>query len=226
MVRHQPRVGAQPADRAFPPIPKLNLPGSPGGAAATWFTADQHFGHTNIITYARRPYDSIDAHDQDLVDRWNARVAPQDWVFVLGDFALAGTLPRFAPLLAGRKVLIAGNHDRCWTQRGTRHRPDEVAAAREAGFEIVVGYGMARVTVAGLALPLLSHLPGSGKHPDRPGRHDRYRPEDPTGLCGHIHTAWMDNGGWVNVGVDAWDFAPISWAELVDFYPWLGSGQR
>jgi len=29
----------------------------------TWFTADMHFGHANIIRYSRRPFASVQAMD-------------------------------------------------------------------------------------------------------------------------------------------------------------------
>jgi len=83
---------------------------------ARFFTADLHFGHRNIIDYCRRPFRDADEMDAALVNRWNETVAADDEVVVLGDFAmgrLVDTLPLVA-LLHGRKVLLAGNHDRCW----------------------------------------------------------------------------------------------------------------
>ena len=40
----------------------------------------------------------------------------------------------------------------------------------------------------------------------------QHRPKDDGGwlLHGHIHEKWRQNGRQINVGVDAWNFAPVS----------------
>ncbi|MBX3075784.1 hypothetical protein KF707_22435 [Candidatus Obscuribacterales bacterium] len=54
----------------------------------TWFTSDHHFGHTNIIKYCNRPFNSV-AHMNALMEvDWNSIVAPEDTVYYLGDFAM------------------------------------------------------------------------------------------------------------------------------------------
>lgn len=80
---------------------------------ATWFTADTHFGHANIIGLAKRPFASVAAMDAALVERWNATVADGDTVWHLGDFcyrASAGP-EHYRAQLRGRIHLITGNHD-------------------------------------------------------------------------------------------------------------------
>ncbi len=43
----------------------------------TWFIGDTHFGHKNIITFTDnkgnliRPFESIEAHDESLIDNIN-----------------------------------------------------------------------------------------------------------------------------------------------------------
>lgn len=51
-----------------------------------WFTADTHFGHTNILKPCDRPWDSVDEHDSGLIANWNGRVDPKDKVYHLEDF--------------------------------------------------------------------------------------------------------------------------------------------
>jgi len=88
----------------------------------TWFTADLHLGHGNIIDYSGRPHDDVEAMNHALIDGWNQTVADDDVVWILGDFALgklADTLPLVGEL-RGRKILLAGNHDRCWDGHGRR----------------------------------------------------------------------------------------------------------
>ncbi len=79
-----------------------------------YFTADLHFGHGNILGYCSRPFADVEGMNAALVERWNDVVGPGDEVVVLGAFAMgriAETLP-LARRLNGRKVLLAGNHDR------------------------------------------------------------------------------------------------------------------
>ena len=51
-----------------------------------FYTADLHLGHANIISYANRPYRSIEGMNMALILRWNSRVKPEDTVFIVGDF--------------------------------------------------------------------------------------------------------------------------------------------
>ena len=57
----------------------------------TYFIADLHLGHKNIIrfdsTREHRPFATIEEHDAELIRRWNAVVRPVDKVWVLGDVA-------------------------------------------------------------------------------------------------------------------------------------------
>ena len=59
-------------------------------ATKIWFTADQHFGHANIIKFCNRPYGSVEEMDADLIRRWNGVVGQYDVVYHLGDFTLGG----------------------------------------------------------------------------------------------------------------------------------------
>ena len=44
----------------------------------TWFTADLHFGHANIINYSGRTFADVTAMNQALIERWNASIHPDD----------------------------------------------------------------------------------------------------------------------------------------------------
>ncbi len=80
---------------------------------AIYFTADTHFGHTNILKLCpNRQFTTIQAHDDYLIKQWNAKVNHDDLVFHLGDFTLNGDEGiAILDRLNGRKVLIVGNHD-------------------------------------------------------------------------------------------------------------------
>lgn len=72
--------------------------------------ADTHFGHRKVIEF--RPYATVEAHDRDLIERWNATVKPDDTVWHLGDVCLGGRDNiAIVRQLNGRKKLVLGNHD-------------------------------------------------------------------------------------------------------------------
>lgn len=39
-----------------------------------FFTADMHFGHENVISFDRRPFETVEEMDEKLIRRWNAKV--------------------------------------------------------------------------------------------------------------------------------------------------------
>ena len=189
---------------------------------ATWFTTDLHLGHRNIIDYCDRPFADADAMNRALIDNWNETVADNDTVWVIGDFALgkiAETLPRVTEL-SGRKILLAGNHDRCWAGHG-RRAEGWTERYFDAGFDEVV-HGAATIKIGDRTV-LACHFPYRGDSHD----HDRFvehRPIDKGAwlLHGHVHERWTQQGRMINVGVDATGFRPISEsavAELIDARP-------
>jgi len=175
----------------------------------TWFTADLHLGHRNILTYCNRPFADADAMNHALVEQWNAAVATDDTVWVPGDYAM-GPIERTLPLtqlLNGHKILVPGNHDYCWA--GHRDLFDEWTERYvDAGFA-EVRQGPVVTTVAGTEVSLC-HFPYVG---DSHGR-DRFvshRPIDVGGwlLHGHVHDTWAQQGRMINVGVDVAGYAPV-----------------
>ena len=56
----------------------------------TWFTADFHFGHSNIIRYCSRPFRDVAEMDQAVLERLNASVRDNDVLYFLGDFCIGG----------------------------------------------------------------------------------------------------------------------------------------
>ena len=72
-----------------------------------------HFGHANIISLARRPFESVEEMDQVMIDNWNRVVGKRDTVYHLGDFAMGpGVDPEaYLPRLHGKIIRLQGNHD-------------------------------------------------------------------------------------------------------------------
>jgi calcineurin-like phosphoesterase family protein/uncharacterized protein (DUF433 family) len=160
----------------------------------TYFTADSHFGHVNIIDHCKRPFGSVDEMTEAMIERWNAIVGPHDDVWHLGDVAYRmkpEPLERVFRRLNGRKHLIIGNHDDKHTLRlAWSSEPKDRRA----------------VKVPGEALPVIR---------------DHYAlrtwPKAHYGavhLYGHSHGALPGVGRSVDVGVDVWDFRPVTLAEL------------
>lgn len=181
-----------------------------------WFTADLHLGHTNIIRYSGRPFVDADAMNRALIDRWNEVVDGGDDVWLLGDFAM-GKIDETLPLvgkLRGRKILLTGNHDRCWADHG-RRAEGWTERYLEAGFAEVV-HGQINVDIGGTAV-VACHFPYRGDSHDQ----DRYVEQRPVDrgrwlLHGHVHERWQQRGRMINVGVDAWGCRPVSEVQLAE----------
>jgi calcineurin-like phosphoesterase family protein len=180
------------------------------GPMTTYFTADQHFGHQNIIGYCNRPFHSVGEMNAVLVANWNAVVGPHDTVHVLGDVAM-GRREESMPLigrLAGHKILYPGNHDRCWYGHGERALRLEQEYL-DAGFD-AIRQGPLTMTVGDREV-LVCHLPYQGDSGETE-RYAKFRPLDEGMwlLHGHVHEKWRQQGRMVNVGVDVWDFTPVA----------------
>src|SRR5258708_5487992 len=81
----------------------------------TWFTADFHFGHNNIIRYCNRPFRSVEEMDQTILERLNAAVKPNDTLYFLGDFCIgskARVLEHRKHIRCRKIFALAGNHDK------------------------------------------------------------------------------------------------------------------
>lgn len=78
------------------------------------FTSDQHYFHRKICEYSKRPFANVEEMNEALIRNHNAKVAPEDTVWSLGDFAFC-ELPQLKVLLSrlnGTKHHVLGNHDR------------------------------------------------------------------------------------------------------------------
>jgi calcineurin-like phosphoesterase family protein len=200
-----------------------------------WFISDTHFGHDNILnfktgrcdcgatapegswgkgqfaihtlqcSYITSPYvrafNSTEEMDETMVKKWNDVVRPGDHVWHLGDVTMnpskyLGIIRR----LAGIKGLVLGNHD-----SGT------IQQYLAAGFKKIASYRV-------YDKMLFSHIP---IHPASLGRFD-------ANVHGHTHSNHMMKAGeenrpglshlrdrrYVNVSVEAIDYAPISLEQI------------
>lgn len=83
----------------------------------TWVYSDPHFYHQNICKFMNgdkklRPWDDANEMTEDMIEWYNELVKPEDRVYILGDVAFSPANMRNAvSRLAGRKVLVPGNHE-------------------------------------------------------------------------------------------------------------------
>ena len=54
----------------------------------TYFIADTHFNHKNILKYCNRPFSNVKEMNEKLIENWNNTVKKDDVVYMLGDFCM------------------------------------------------------------------------------------------------------------------------------------------
>jgi calcineurin-like phosphoesterase family protein len=83
----------------------------------TYFIADLHLGHKNIVTFTDnngeriRPFDGPGEMEAHMEDVWNATVRPVDHVYILGDVVIPRKAMARLDRYNGRKRIVLGNHD-------------------------------------------------------------------------------------------------------------------
>ena len=164
----------------------------------TWFTADTHFNHTNIIKYCNRPFKGVNEMNSVLVETWNSVVSPTDEVWHLGDFGFAPVKDIFLSL-KGRKHLVVGSHD---DARVTRLPWDSVERLVELP---KAKYG-ASITLCHYAMKVWPRSHYGALH-----------------LFGHSHGNLPGEENSMDVGVDVYGFAPISLEEVKEALKWVAT---
>jgi calcineurin-like phosphoesterase family protein len=167
----------------------------------TYFTADFHLNHANIITYCNRPFTSLEEMNDTIIKNFNDRVKEGDVIYFLGDFCFknskGGKVGEGLPVkaedlikqLTGNIIFIKGNHDRNNSLKTNIER-------------LIIKYGGHRIN--------LVHNP------------DFIDINYPINFVGHVHQHWkfkrikrgMSFTDCVNVGVDQWGFKPITFEEI------------
>lgn len=184
-----------------------------------YFSSDPHYFHKNIILYTGREYKDVEEMNRALIDNHNAIVKPEDTTYCLGDFSMTDkVVADILKQLNGTHILIPGNHDKC--HPGNKKNKDKEASIRE-----YISYGFKEVhlelmqDIPGIGLVKFNHLPyNDPTHDDR--RYDNFKPK-PSGekylFHGHVHTSWKRRGTMINLGVDQWDYKPVSIPQIIEF---------
>ena len=174
---------------------------SPG--AHIWWTADLHLNHVNIIEASYCPerlktFGNLENMNQELILRWNSRVRSGDTVILVGD-AVMGRVSEAEDLirqLNGSIILIEGNHDRSPKARRMMLESRLLEIHRRIEFE-----------VDGIGKILVQHHPAKELCSDYA-----------LFICGHIHQHWRVSEKMINVGVDVWNYQPVTLSEILKTY--------
>lgn len=155
---------------------------------ATFFTADEHYGHSKIIEYCSRPFGDVEEMNEEIVFRHNKTVVNEDDLVIhAGDFAFGDTdfAYSFIDRLRGRHIFLRGSHDR-WMRGCYR----DIWKRKEAHWIVVCHYPLMR---------------WEGAH------YNSWH------LFGHVHCrGWRPAGKTLDIGVDCHDFYPVSEDEVAE----------
>ena len=130
-----------------------------------FYSADLHFYHRRANELCGRPWDSVEAMNEGLIERWNSVVKPGDQAFILGDFCFQLGTPGHLEIvqrLNGVKTLMAGNHDNCHRMFGERKSSEWRDRYFRAGFDDVITEPFMRRLIGGVHWVWLSHFPYEG----------------------------------------------------------------
>lgn len=163
-----------------------------------FFTSDTHFGHTAILEHDKRPFATIQEHDEELIRRWNEKVHPGAVLYHLGDFAWHHREVDVDVLLArlhGTKILIIGNHD-----------ATNKAVIRSKHWAQVTHYK--EVTIGGQRIVLFHYPMITFNH----AHHGAWA------LHGHCHGSLPKNYDRCSfdVGTMCWNYTPLSYHEVYE----------
>ena len=209
---------------------KLEAPDLTSGGRL-FFTADHHFYHGNILKRCPergRLFKTVDEMNAAFIENHNRTVSRDDTVIIVGDYfwrgrggnpgcenSPAGSLREMKYItgkLNGRKYLIRGNHDKFTDEEYIE------AGFAGCGQYAVLNGGEGPVTILHSPKDIIAlwyafmRTPGYFSEADSgyetcfediltiPGRY----------LCGHVHQLWRRLGPFVNVGLDVWSMAPVS----------------
>lgn len=163
----------------------------------TFFTADLHFDHANIIEYENRPFSSVEEMNQELIERWNNKVEKDSNVYILGDFCLTNRGERIKEILNqlnGNKFLVRGNHDKIVDKKWVREQfcwVKDYYKLNYCNFKIILFH-----------YPILQWN----------GKHHNY-----LHFYGHVHSNIPEYSPLAyNVGVDVNNYEPLSFAEILN----------
>jgi len=167
-----------------------------------FYTADFHLDHANILKHCKRPFGNVREMQGTIIKNWNSVVTEKDTVYILGDLWLTNSsasnkLQKILNTLKGTKHLILGNHD-------------EMKPFTYLKF----GLTSVHTSLVYRGDHFLCHDPAWSN----------LVPDDWFVIHGHIHNLYKFHKNCINVGVDQWNFTPVSYDQLFkEYWAWRGS---
>lgn len=159
-----------------------------------YFTADEHYAHANIMKHCHRPFKWVWEMGEFLIEQHNSIVTDKDRVWHLGDFAWRNP-EKFLSRLKGKEHhLILGNHDK---EKLCRPIFTSVQQVKALTLQLSANENV---------LLWLSHY----AHRCWPRSHF-----GTIHLFGHTHNTISGFGRSFDVGVDAWNYKPVSLPEIL-----------
>lgn len=157
-----------------------------------WFTADLHLGHDAIRIHCDRPFASTDEMDEAILGNINESVGATDTLYILGDFAWQNIEQYRRRINCENVYLIIGNHDRA-TKTGQPLERHDTFSGVYTLYRYKTPLAERRIT--------LCHYPMESWQGSAHGSWH---------LHGHSHGRPSGDLLRLDVGVDCWDYGPVS----------------
>ncbi len=169
--------------------------------AKIFFTSDTHFGQTRTLELSKRPFKNANEMDETIVKNWNKQIGKSDTIYHLGDFGDFKMIDK----LNGNIILILGNYE-------IKDLETNFANDFSLYRKYLISLGFKDVIINGVSIELpgiqekiyLTHKPLDCK-------------KDMFNLFGHIHNLSKVKKFGLNVGIDCYNFNPVSTSEML-FY--------
>ena len=176
-----------------------------------WFSADLHLNHKNILGYCDRPFSSIEEMDETLINNWNSVVSSKDQVYFLGDLALGNhsKVTSYLDQLNGRIYLQEGNHDRTWFSKGF---VDSRISILPPLYNLNINKQLFVLCHYPLSTWLRSYHGSINLHGHCHGNIGRINESED-----RVIPADKKRGKRIDVGVDCWNYFPVSLEKILDF---------
>lgn len=166
-----------------------------------YLTSDLHFSHHNIIRYCNRPFESVHFMNKTITENWNDTVKDDDIIYILGDITLETSQEKIIGYLSnlkGKIIIIQGNHDKF----------------KQTIQNVYPVFRFVEIVYNGKRI-FMCH--------DWESKKDIINVVNPDiVLAGHVHEKWThfqyEKYKITNVGVDIWDFKPVSIDKIINLY--------
>lgn len=164
-----------------------------------YFTSDLHLGHKNILKLSNRPFGEIEHHDDTIINNFNRIVSENDTCYILGDISWNQSYEKYKNIfsrLNGKKYIILGNHD---------NKQNLIRCQKEG---LILSVKETQTVQIGKDRIVLSHFPmreWNGFY------HNSYH------LYAHTHGNIEDYKQSTDIGVDCWEYEPVSWEEVKEY---------